>query len=204
MTQQATETVPPKHLDCLDAARGIAALMVMGYHYINYKYSERTAAHLASILFNGSDAVSFFFVLSGFVLSYKYIVLKQPMDIRNFYITRFLRLWPAFFITIVLNAINIHYKDLSLHTLSNIFLHDQTKFWEEATLLRAHPNYYVPSWTLVIELAMSFFIPFWVVLAKKGPNLILWFFVAYLLAGDGSSFIFTLGWAYLSAAFSYR
>ena len=47
-------------------------------------------------MFNGSDAVSFFFVLSGFVLSYKYLALGQPLDMKQFYTNRIFRLWPAF------------------------------------------------------------------------------------------------------------
>ena len=185
---------PPRHLDYLDSARGIAALMVMVYHYINWKYDHHTVVKLASIVFNGNDAVSFFFVLSGFVLSYKYIVLQQPLDIRKFYITRFFRLWPAYFVVIFFTVLNGIRYDLSFHNLINVFILNKKQFWEEAILVRGHPLYYVPGWTLVIELAMSFFIPFYVVLAKKGWQIILWLFLAYVLSGDTSFYFhFILG-----------
>ena len=89
---QTTSHKPKEHLDYLDSARGIAALMVLFYHFINWKYDSHTLAKVGSIIANGSDAVSFFFVLSGFVLSYKYVVLRQPLDIKKFYFNRFFRL----------------------------------------------------------------------------------------------------------------
>ena len=55
-------------LEYLDSVRGIAALMVVFYHFIGWKWAEEPAFHLSSMIFNGSDAVSFFFVLSGLVL----------------------------------------------------------------------------------------------------------------------------------------
>ncbi len=175
----------PRYLTYLDAARGIAALMVASYHYINWKYDSYTSARLASIVLNGSDAVSFFFVLSGFVLSYQYIVLKNTLDIKKFYIARFFRLWPAYFVTVVINAISANRAHMSgLHQVIDIFLKNKTHFWEEAILLRNRLQYYVPGWTLSIELALSFFIPFWVIIARNGYKIILWLLAAYLLIGN--------------------
>lgn len=181
-----------KHLGCLDAARGIAALVVMVYHYINWRSWNHFKSILATIIFNGIDAVSFFFVLSGFVLSYKYIVLNEPLDIRKFYLNRVFRLWPAFFITVVFNALNSTRNNLNLHSIANIFLFDKTQFWEEAILIRGHPKYYGPGWTLVLELAFSFFMPFGIALAKKDKNIIFWLLLSFLLIGNnlGTSYMF--------------
>lgn len=196
------------HLNYLDATRGIAALMVMAYHFINWKYENRSGAKLASIIFNGSDAVSFFFVLSGFVLSYKYIVLNAVLDIKKFYVNRLFRLWPAYFITILLNALNANRGNLGWHNLQQVFILNKSYFWEEAFLLRGHPNFYMPGWTLVIELALSFFIPFTIVIAKKDKRLIIWLLFAYLLIGNTMrdlymfNFHFTLG-VLISCIFTY-
>ena len=94
-----------KHIRYLDSARGIASLMVFATHFCDYKYHGKMIANYLSIIFNGSDAVSFFFVLSGFVLSYKYLVLNKPLDIKKFYVSRFFRLWPAFFVTLIFNRL---------------------------------------------------------------------------------------------------
>ena len=172
------------HLDYLDSVRGIAAIMVMVYHFINWKYESHIEAKLGSIIFNGSDAVSFFFVLSGFVLSYKYVVLRHSLDIGKFYVNRIFRLWPAFFITILLNALNWNRNDLGIHNLVNIFILNRAHFWEEALLLfKAHPMFYTPGWTLVIELAISLFVPFMIVLANKDKRIIYWLLFIFLLIG---------------------
>ncbi len=174
---------PEQHLGYLDSVRGIAALSVMVYHFINWKYENRIEAKAASIIFNGSDAVSFFFVLSGFALSYKYITLNHSLDIRKFYVNRIFRLWPAFLLTIILNALNWNRLNLDAHTLYNVFILNKTGFWQEALLLRAHPQYYSPGWTLVIELAISFFVPFMIVLAKKDKRIMYWLLFAFIFIG---------------------
>ena len=81
----------PRHLSYLDAARGIAALMVLFGHYVCRKYASTPTVKGLNFLFNAADAVSFFFVLSGMVLSYQYIVLGKSLDMRRYYINRFLR-----------------------------------------------------------------------------------------------------------------
>jgi peptidoglycan/LPS O-acetylase OafA/YrhL len=184
VTSPTPDQKPPQHLGYLDAARGIAAIMVMVYHFINWKYDARTGAKVASMIFNGSDAVSFFFVLSGFVLSYKYVVSDQPLDLKKFYINRLFRLWPAYFITVLINALNVYRHDLNVKTLTDLFVLNKNYFWEEAFLLRGHPGYYVPGWTLVLELVMSFFLPFAIILAKKDKRIVYWMLLVYIVIGN--------------------
>ena len=191
----AKETQPAReHLDYLDSVRGIAAIMVMVSHFINWKFEGSMKAKVAALVFSGSDTVSFFFVLSGFVLSYKYLVRGASLDIRNFYISRVFRLWPAFFVIVLLCALNAIRYDLGFQNLVNVFLLDRTGFWEEAILIRSHPKYYGPGWTLAIELVMSFAVPFFILIAKKGPRTMYWLLAALLLIGGNTfAFHFALG-----------
>jgi len=181
MTDKST---PARHLGYLDSARGLAAIMVMVFHFVGLKYEDRLSGQLFSIIFNGSDAVSFFFVLSGFVLSYKYVVLDQPLDIKKFYVNRLFRLWPAYFVTIVIGALNTNIPDLNYHSLIDIFILNKKLFWEEAFIFRGNAHYYGPGWTLVLELSFSFLIPFAIVLAKKDVRIIYWLLFAYLVVGN--------------------
>ncbi|MGB1217754.1 MAG: acyltransferase family protein [Saprospiraceae bacterium] len=87
----------------MDSVRGIAALMVVFYHFIGWHWGERVEYHLASIVFNGSDAVSFFFVLSGFVLSFKYFQRGGELNIKKYTFNRVLRLYPAFIVAVLMN-----------------------------------------------------------------------------------------------------
>ncbi len=172
---------PRHHLGYLDSARGIAALMVLFYHFINWRYEGLMSIKLASFIFNGRDAVSFFFVLSGFVLSYKYIVMKEPLDVRNFFINRFLRLFPAFFVTLFISALYWQSADMHLHRLYEVFILNKDQFWEEAYLFKTHNKFYVPGWTLVLELSVSFFMPFTITIAKVNRKLIPWLIFTYLI-----------------------
>ncbi len=72
-------------LDALTGARGPAALMVFAQH-------AGEAGFLPFVL-PSSLAVSFFFVLSGFVLVYAYA--EKPVLGLRFYRARFARIWPA-------------------------------------------------------------------------------------------------------------
>ncbi len=169
-----SNNTPDKHFRYMDSARGIAALMVCVMHFYEHKYIGRPINDYLSILFNGRDAVSFFFVLSGFVLSYKHIVLNKPLDIKQFYVSRFFRLWPAFFIILIVDCVYAFYYNGSLtpHKLSDIFISNNDGFWEEAYLIKFHNNYYGPGWTLTIEMCASFLLPFYILIAKKNKLLI--------------------------------
>ncbi|HSU19545.1 MAG TPA: acyltransferase family protein, partial [Acidobacteriaceae bacterium] len=72
--------------ETLDALRGIAALAVVEYH------ATALSAHAFR---HGYLAVDFFFVLSGFVLSYAYgDRLAEGWSTASFMKARFIRLWP--------------------------------------------------------------------------------------------------------------
>jgi peptidoglycan/LPS O-acetylase OafA/YrhL len=196
--QPAAKATQPKekayYLTYLDATRGIAALMVAIYHFIGWRDEHALLAELGSIVFNGADAVSYFFVLSGFVLSYKYIVLGDKLDIKKFYVNRLFRIWPAFFVTVLLNALYWNRKDLGINNLQNLFIFNRQDFWEEALLFRGgHSKFYVPGWTLSIELTASFFMPFAIALARKDKRIIPWLIFATLLLTFEFIFPFMLG-----------
>ena len=188
-----------KHIGYLDSARGIASLMVFVMHFFERKYIGRPINNYLSMIFNGRDAVSFFFVLSGFVLSYKYIVLKKPLDLKKFYISRFFRLWPAFFVTLIINCLYAFYQHnvpWTAHKLVEIFILNRDNFWEEAFLIRFHNIYYGAGWTLTIEMVGSFLLPFFILSAIKNKQLVYYLiFIFAFIVGQNyySSLHFLLG-----------
>ncbi len=161
-------------LDYLDSARGIAALMVMFGHLINWKYGDSHLIHAASIVLNANDAVSFFFVLSGMVLSYPYLQLGKPLDIGKFYVTRIFRIYPAFWVALLVGVLYVNRYNLTSDRMTEIFLLGKEQFWEEFFLIKGHNIYYLPGWTLSIELVYSFLMPFLVAVAKYKKALIPW------------------------------
>lgn len=82
----------PHVFHTLDILRGVAALAVMVFHY------GKRGLLGAEFLPHGYLAVDFFFILSGFVLSFAY---QQRLDagwpLRSFLLVRVIRLYPLYF-----------------------------------------------------------------------------------------------------------
>lgn len=172
---------PPRYLPYLDSARGIAALMVLFGHYTGWKFNTHPVIQATNFIFNAADAVSFFFVLSGMVLTYQYLVLDKKLDIPKYFVNRFLRLFPAFFFTVFVNALYWQRNDFTFHAIFNEIVLGHNGFWRESLLLRSTTKFYGPGWTLVVELAVSFFIPFLLVLARVNRKLLWWLILSGLL-----------------------
>lgn len=95
-----------KKLAYLEGLRGIAALIVVFHHlvllfYPALNYGNGTNSTLntiavtpLNIFYNGDFAVCLFFVLSGYVLSYKYILTNDPHIVAGYAIKRYFRLMP--------------------------------------------------------------------------------------------------------------
>ena len=69
-----TDTKP--HYELLDGLRGVAAVLVLFYHiFEGFSFAELTneaGDGIIKTLNHGHIAVDFFFILSGFVISYAY------------------------------------------------------------------------------------------------------------------------------------
>ncbi len=88
-------------LDSLTGLRFFAAYMVLLHHFNNFA--------LLPLMWRwpgvGTTGVSFFFVLSGFVLTWSFVPLDTPS---RFYWRRFARIWPLHLVTTLL-AIPVFY-----------------------------------------------------------------------------------------------
>jgi peptidoglycan/LPS O-acetylase OafA/YrhL len=85
-----------QYLDVLQIFRGIAAVMVVIHHStgsLKY-YHHLDNPFLVFIGLLGKYGVDFFFVLSGFIISYSsYFKIKQPGAFKNYVINRVLRIY---------------------------------------------------------------------------------------------------------------
>ncbi len=91
------DTKPHYHI--LDGLRGAAALMVVWYHvFEGFAFAEGSAIDVFN---HGYLAVDFFFMLSGFVISYAYDDRWNKMSMGDFFKRRLVRLHPM----IVMGAI---------------------------------------------------------------------------------------------------
>ncbi len=160
---KSTNTI---RLDYLDALRGIAAMMVVVYHYINWYWADQLDTQLATLIFNGRDAVSFFFVLSGFVLAYKYFNYDTPLQFGKYVFRRFFRLYPAYIVTIALNWAAWIYAPSLAETIDKIIRLNYGPVLAELSMIMYQHNYYVPGWSLGVEMRISLLVPLFIILAR--------------------------------------
>lgn len=100
---------PARRLHVLDGLRFLAALMVVGYHYVGYDHWWRSpwgastasvfpTAHSAAVY--GWLGVELFFLISGFVICMS-CWGRTP---RQFAVSRFVRLYPAYWFAIAVTS----------------------------------------------------------------------------------------------------
>lgn len=98
-TSSAANFVDTKpHYELLDGLRGVAAILVLVYHIFEgfafAKSFNGDGNALITTLNHGHIAVDFFFILSGFVISYAYDDRWNKMSLGAFFKRRLIRLHP--------------------------------------------------------------------------------------------------------------
>ncbi len=177
LVQAKAETTPRQRefIVALESLRGIAALSVALYHSFHlipvlgvrvYEHrlwdvpsGQALLIRLIMVLFNGSAAVSLFFVLSGFVLALSLRRDKRALPVKGwaFLLRRFIRIYPSLAINILLIFVAIavigpYLPGLSLPQFSALQLRDNL-------LLQDFPINGA-TWSLMIELVAIPFIFF--------------------------------------------
>jgi peptidoglycan/LPS O-acetylase OafA/YrhL len=79
-----------QHFQILDGLRGVAALAVVTFHFMEWAYTDASTNWIG----HGFLAVDFFFCLSGFVIGYAYDDRIAKMGILKFFKLRIIRLHP--------------------------------------------------------------------------------------------------------------
>jgi peptidoglycan/LPS O-acetylase OafA/YrhL len=101
-----TETINPTmtrskhHFEILDGLRGVAAIAIVIFHFMEIAYTPDK-----NFIGHGFLAVDFFFCLSGFVIGYAYDDRIGKMGLIAFFKTRFIRLHPLVLLGSVLGLL---------------------------------------------------------------------------------------------------
>jgi peptidoglycan/LPS O-acetylase OafA/YrhL len=94
---------PRRQLSALTSLRFFAALWVVVFHFLDRPLIAAGAPWpLLAITGFGDVAVPFFFVLSGYVLAYTYTEAELRGHVRDFYVARMARTYPAYLLALVL------------------------------------------------------------------------------------------------------
>lgn len=156
----------------LTSLRFLFAFMVFTSHLSFLKESENEAWRWIynNVFYEGYIGVSFFFILSGFILAYKYenAFLNKRVSKQQFYIARFARIYPLHLFTFILAI------PLTIQT----FFSDE-KIWlikalTNSALLQSYipiKNIYfsfnAPSWSISDEMFFYLLFPFIVLLLYR-------------------------------------
>ncbi|MFI8604609.1 acyltransferase family protein [Cellulophaga baltica] len=141
-------------LDQLTFSRFIAAIAVVIYHY-GLEVYPFNLTHLRTLFEQGNIAVSYFFILSGFIMIIAYHQHKK-LEFLAYIKKRFARIYPVYFLALVLVlAFKLYYhKDSELGNLLLNLLMLQS--WIPGKALTF--NY--PAWSLAVEFFFYALFPF--------------------------------------------
>lgn len=91
--------IPP-----LTSLRFFAAALVVAFHYDPKRFT-RVPEFIRNWLDTGYESVTFFFILSGFVMSYVYVGNepgRSGAGLRRFFVARIGRMFPAYYVSLLL------------------------------------------------------------------------------------------------------
>lgn len=100
-------SIKKEHYVGLDKWRFFAFLLVFWQHINHlifqniYKISFLNNVNIESIEYTGGIGVQFFFVLSGFLITFLLVRehgLKEKINLKKFYLRRILRIWPLYYL----------------------------------------------------------------------------------------------------------
>lgn len=131
-----------------------------------------------NIFFEGYLGVSFFFILSGFVLSYSYKkkILENNISKTNFFIARLARIYPLHFMTLLLSIPILYPKEtIDIGNLIVNILLLQSFSFSDYQFYSLNP----PSWSISDEMFFYLLFPF-IILAFDKIKFLKHFFYAVI------------------------
>ena len=173
--QQQSSIVHKPHFEILDGLRGVAALAVVVFHFMEIAVPDPANNFIAHAYL----AVDFFFCLSGFVIAYAYDDKMASIGIIGFIKRRLIRLHPLVIIGSVIGLLTFLYDPFS-----NLHQTYADKMWllficsilmipfpvvKERYLNLFHLN--PPTWSLFREYVANFF---YAIILVRLPKKVLW------------------------------
>lgn len=112
-----------QHFEILDGLRGVAAISVVIFHFLEFVYLEE--GPIKNPFAHSFLAVDFFFCLSGFVIAYAYDDRIEKMGVVEFFKSRLIRLHPLVIIGSILGLIGyflVPYGDITTRSTTELLI----------------------------------------------------------------------------------
>jgi len=180
----------------LTSLRFFAALLVLYHHSVRVflpDFSAQSASHGAPqgfvniVSLNFTVAVSFFFLLSGYMLSQVYLRNGQPFEVRKFFIARLARLYPLYFVVQSLASSEFLFAQMRLWGLKIAFEKTAAVLAGNVLMLQVWNRRLLridtPSWSLCCEIFFYLCFPLLGALLWKLHSVHLWVTALTLYAG---------------------
>lgn len=160
----ANSAIPP--LDSLTSLRFFAALAVVFYHSGSGFVASSGSAPLfiQNILDNGWLGVPFFFILSGFILTYAHADMHfDGPQLKRFFVARFARLYPVYLLALILSVPFVDRFSLATDWFQFFLLQS----WFPGS---GATDWNFVAWTLSVELLFYFAFPFAFAVFRRMSN----------------------------------
>ncbi len=160
----------PRHFDCFDGLRAIAAVSVLLLHTA-WTSGFTSRSSLGIYTSRLEIGVSVFFLISGFLLYRPYAVSHfaggtQP-DAGKFWVRRLLRIVPAYWLALTVLAYGFHAVTVGPGWQGVVSLYFFLQIYFPGQVVHGIPQ----AWSLCTEMAFYLFLPFYAaVLARRAPS----------------------------------
>jgi peptidoglycan/LPS O-acetylase OafA/YrhL len=148
----------------LTFTRFLAAMAVVVYHY-GKTSSALSGETMTALLKYGNSAVSYFFILSGFVMIIAYGNRKTKLDKLTYYISRIARIYPIYILALFAVALIALQSSAGLNVKSFFLQSLLIQSWFPANVLTLN----TPGWSLSVEAFFYLLFPLLLNLYKRVP-----------------------------------
>lgn len=182
----------------LTSLRMFFALFVFFSHLSFLRENESYVRLFNSIFDEGFLGVSFFFILSGFILAYNYKekVISGGISKKAFYVARFARVYPIHFVTMLAAlAISLVSSTDSMKYLLPQILLLQSFFSDSSVFFSLN----APSWSISNEMYFYLLFPFVIILSVRSKIILfIMYFILILLLNSKLDDELKHYWLYIS------
>jgi peptidoglycan/LPS O-acetylase OafA/YrhL len=148
----------------LTSMRFFAALYVVMFHWLRLVPIKLNSGFLFRFVSFGGISVSFFYLLSGYILARVYLHPGRGLEKWRFYAARFARIYPIFFLTLLADLPWYLLSQKTQYGIPEAFIRAGSRFIGSLFMLQAWSPAFrginFPNWSLSVETLFYAIFPF--------------------------------------------